>query len=247
MPDLSDLSRRALALLDQFLDWPALRRIITAAIEDGIAALRQLSLHDALLIWVVLLLVVLCILVLRLASRLSRLAAKQAGATADLARAAAATADLQRATSARQLRAYVDVSSVTFQRFAPGQEIVVRAEVRNHGLTPALDLTARLELTVLPFPASELPNLQSSPADAMPSVLAARDGQVILQRLDLQASSGLAERLLAGEMGLHVVGLLTYADVFGEPHVTRLSLVASGERVRGRQPFARCEAGNELT
>lgn len=246
MPDPSDLLRHLSALAAQFPDWTALKQHLSAVLATAADALQHLGLHEVLLIWGTGVLTTLCITAVRMTKQLSRLATKQLHATSDLARAVDVTAALQRDINERQLRAYVDVAAVSFQRFAPGQEIVVHVEMRNHGLTPALGVIAQVQLSILPFPASDLPALKPL-TDIAPVTLAARETRSILQRLDIQALPGAAERVLAGEVGIYAVGKLTYADVFGQTHVTTACLVASGERVRGRLPFARCEDGNLLS
>lgn len=247
MPDWSDLLRRVLALTDQLLDWAAVKQQLVVAFDQVVATLQRLSLHDALLVWGVLLLTLLCILTVRLKRSFDRHGTKQLRVTTDLVRAAEAKAALQDERSERQLRAYVDVSAVSFQRFAAGQEIIVQIELRNHGLTPALDLLTQVNLVICPFPATDLPDLDPSQLNGLPATLAARESRTVVQRVDMQTSPGVAERLLTGELGFYVVGRLSYADVFGREQITSFSMVASGERMRGRQPFVRCEAGNRIS
>ncbi|MGY2047152.1 hypothetical protein [Methylobacterium sp. JK268] len=183
---------------------------------------------------------------LRSGARRESLHRKQLDATLRAIEAQAAALDLQRDASARQLRAYVDVAAISFQRFAPGQDIVVRIELRNHGLTPARDLMPCFRLVVAPFPAADLPEVETAP-EILPLTLAARETRALTQGLDLQTAPGVAERLLGAQLGLYLVGRVTYRDVFGVAHRTAVSLVATGERIRGRQPFLPCEAGNEAT
>ncbi|MFE1600963.1 hypothetical protein [Methylobacterium sp. ID0610] len=227
-------------------DWAAAWAALGTGVADGLNALRRLDANGLLLLGIAVLLVLLCGLLARLSGTLSRFSRRQLGLVTDLAQAASAATHYQREMSERQLRAYVDVAAVSFHRFAPGQELVIRVEVRNHGLTPALDLLARITLAVLPFPASDLPEPEAPPADGRPFVLAAREGRAILQHMDITNAAGTAERLLTGELGLYVLGNVTYADVFGHTHTSTMSMVASGEQVKTNQPFTRCEAGNHI-
>ncbi|ACL57053.1 conserved hypothetical protein [Methylobacterium nodulans ORS 2060] len=244
MPIPSDL-HYTLAPGAQVPQWAAMWEHLSTAFGETLSAFARLGPGDMLLVWVAVLLTLLCILVARLSRGLSRFTGRQLHLTTSLADTALAAGCLQREMNERQLRAYVDVAAVSFQRFAPGQEIIVQVELRNHGLTPALNLIAQVTLAFLPFPAPDLPVLEAPSPDLLPSVLAARESRAVLQGVSIQSTPGTAERLLTGELGLYVLGKLTYADVFGREHVTTVSMVASGERLKGRQPFVRCEAGNQ--
>ncbi|ACA17209.1 hypothetical protein M446_2771 [Methylobacterium sp. 4-46] len=185
-------------------------------------------------------------LLLRVLARRDRTARDLVEATQRAVALQAAGMELQREASERQLRAYVGVTFASFQRFAPGQDLVVQIELRNHGLTPALDLVANFTLAVEPFPAASLPSVTAA-ADRLPCIVGARETRLVTRRVNLQAAPGVAERLLSSELGLYLVGQVTYRDVFGREHLTSATLVASGDRIRGREPFVLCEGGNAVT
>lgn len=152
--------------------------------------------------------------------------------------------DHAKQSSERQLRAYVHVASAKVKNLdkASGREIVV--VVKNYGQTPALKARFRSAEHVREWPLQgALDDL--SKVEIRTGVEALPFGRPVIMHIPVGDLTEWSERALRnGEHAIYFWGLVTYEDVFGKPHFTRIRLVCEGEGVASGSMHA-TEEGNE--
>ena len=138
-------------------------------------------------------------------------------------------------------RAWVTITGAAYEDFQVGQPPRVILKLKNHGATPALNVS----------PATSAFLRQGTPPPHADSISGARSALTIGpdQEMTVQATvdesipnQAVIEAFDQGRVTLYARGFLLYTDVFGQEHRTRFCFQASGPRVFGNA-MGGCEFG----
>lgn len=164
--------------------------------------------------------------------------------TARLASLTKQSISLAEATSKRELRAYLGIRSLLLEDY----DATPRADVTviNAGRTPALDVTASLTFSLLPYPPpSPLP--MRSPVGRSRASVAAGGALNIRPRLINPLSDAERTAVANGNGIILVYGEFRYRDIFGDDHTLTIKFACGGPY--GAPPPDKhmivCEDGNK--
>ena len=149
---------------------------------------------------------------------------------------------IARDTAKRQLRAYLNITSLNGNPFGVGTTVAAHFTVTNSGQTPAHDVITNVSLCKRMNPV-DLNSLVLEPLETSASKLVVAAGQPIFSFAEIAATSKAEfDAFHAGQSSYFVYGHIQYRDVFGEKWVTlfRHSLKANGS-------WEVCAEGNDAT
>jgi hypothetical protein len=142
---------------------------------------------------------------------------------------------ISRDTENRQLRAYVNISTIEFKAFRLGEPISAEFKIRNFGQTPAYNVRHWASIWVQPYPFpghvpfapdnGSHPSAPLSPSDDVKGV-AIYDPVAGKPTILNQAA---IDQFKSGTLAAYIVGTIAYDDVFGSHHVTRFCSYSGGE------------------
>lgn len=153
---------------------------------------------------------------------------------------------IARDTAKRQLRAYMNLSEIKLMSRNVGAPVTTKVIFSNTGQTPARRVQVKFEIMSGPSSAEEE---HFAPDQTLPD----RIGGSIGRDQPIRVYPGLKtnweavdeEAFVDGLCTIWVFGEISYEDIFGERHHTRIRMYA--DRTTRGDDFAPCEAGNEET
>jgi hypothetical protein len=134
-------------------------------------------------------------------------------------------------TARKQLRAYIDLFAAQVHYDSSNQAACfVDVRIKNYGQTPASDVVSLYGEHVREWPLrSKLhdpPNIPHGIAPLPPD-------RESIQRIPIgPLNPWLENELKAGRAGIYFWSLVTYADIYGDRHATRMQLVCEGDGIR---------------
>lgn len=164
------------------------------------------------------------------------------GTATEAANAAKRQSELTADTAKRQLRAYIGVASaqVHYDSGRP-EDCFIEVRIKNYGQTPAYDVISKWGEHVREWPlTSQLPAIPEIPHSIAPLP----PGRESIQRVPIShLNTWEEEQLKAGCGGIYFWSLVTYVDVYGDSHLTRVQLVCEGDGLRSghMHPFGERE------
>lgn len=153
-------------------------------------------------------------------------------------------------TAARQLRAYVSVSSKELTGVFTGATPTIALTVKNAGQTPATHVTAWCRIHMVEWPSSSEPAIETTNLEEG-SMTIIGPGQCVNIGANLHgplAAVDVVSLRPGGDYRLLIKGQIKYRDTFGDSHLTTFKLRSWGVSDSADGP-AECrwaESGNEL-
>jgi len=153
-------------------------------------------------------------------------------------------------TARHQLRAYVGVKSIGFEKpLSPLHPVEIKILIVNFGNTPALNYQTdiRLSLRENPLQTPFIPKMRNFIDGGGDTLMPGSESAVIcvLDFGNQSAATPIVQGIWSGQLAVYAEGQIGYNDVFGNPRYTNIRKLASGNRIATGSPLINCNEGND--
>lgn len=156
--------------------------------------------------------------------------------------------EISRDIGKKQLRAYIHPPEIGID---PGnvRQPVTKAQIKNFGQTPALNLTKKqsISIDVFPITPERLAAARATLSDDGQRISLGPRSSIILnnQQKPTPLTDDQIEHIKAGRMAFYLLMDFEYEDVFGDKHVTRTCSFKNGENFGTTPAMHAAQLGNE--
>jgi hypothetical protein len=150
-------------------------------------------------------------------------------------------------TAERQLRAYVGVRRIYFDKSNPGSISVV-VEINNFGQTPANYCSTNIFLKIGPTDGSQFPGLIREGFDNQSTLMPSHERTVICHLNERKDTApNILRAINDGKLAIYVIGAIRYQDFAGQTQYTDIGYLGFGSRLKTKSPFIHAVGQNRAT